>query len=151
MKNYCLTVTCVSVRGIVAAISTYLAENGCNITASNQFDDADTDQFFARLSFVSEQDVALEQLQLDFAPIAAEHGMTFAFHDIATKMKVVIMVSRFGHCLNDLLYHARIGALPNEVVAVISNHLDYQRQVVNTDIGSMLGRPPDILTHQRDD
>lgn len=60
--------------------------------------------------------------------------MTFAFHDPCKKMKVVIMVSRFGHCWNDLLYRWRIGALPIDIVAVISNHLEYQKVVVNHDI-----------------
>jgi len=60
--------------------------------------------------------------------------MTADFHDSAAKMKVVIMVSRFGHCLNDLLYRWRIGALPIDIVAVISNHMDYQKVVVNHDI-----------------
>lgn len=134
MNRYCLTVTCQRARGIIAAISTYLAEKGCNITASHQFDDPDTGQFFTRLSMTSEEGVGLAELEQDFAPVAAGHDMDFAFHDDATKMKVVIMVSRFGHCLNDLLYRARIGALPIEIVAVISNHMDYQKQVVNADI-----------------
>lgn len=134
MKRYCLTVTCARARGIVAAISTYLADKGCDITASHQFDDPGTDQFFTRLSFVSEEDVDLAALHQDFTPIATQHAMTFAFHDDAAKMKIVIMVSRFGHCLNDLLYRVRIGALPVEIAAVISNHMDYQKQVVNADI-----------------
>ena len=60
--------------------------------------------------------------------------MAYEFHDEAVKMKVVIMVSRFGHCLNDLLYRWRIGALPIDIVAVVSNHMDYQKVVVNNDI-----------------
>ena len=60
--------------------------------------------------------------------------MDFAFRDEAQRMKVIIMVSRFGHCLNDLLYRWRIGALPIDIVAVISNHMDYQKLVVNHDI-----------------
>ncbi len=60
--------------------------------------------------------------------------MTYEFHDEREKLKTVIMVSRFGHCLNDTLYRWRIGALPIDIVAVISNHLDYQKVVVNHDI-----------------
>jgi formyltetrahydrofolate deformylase len=60
--------------------------------------------------------------------------MDYAFHDEKARMKVLIMVSRFGHCLNDLLYRWRIGALPIDIVGVISNHLDYQKLVVNHDI-----------------
>ncbi|SCM66273.1 formyltetrahydrofolate deformylase [Donghicola eburneus] len=134
MSKYCLTVTCDTSRGIVAAISTFLAEHGCNITDSSQFDDMDTSQFFMRVGFASETGATLEELEAAFAPVIEKFGMQAAFHNEAEKMKVVIMVSRFGHCLNDLLYRVRIGALPIEVVAVISNHMDYQKAVVNADI-----------------
>ncbi|ATG49898.1 formyltetrahydrofolate deformylase [Celeribacter ethanolicus] len=134
MTKYCLTVTCATTRGIVAAIATFLAEHGCNITDSSQFDDTETGQFFMRVSFNSEEGVAQASLEKDFAKIAEDFAMTYAFHDESVKMKVVIMVSRFGHCLNDLLYRVRIGALPVEIVAVISNHMDYQKVVVNNDI-----------------
>ncbi|MBU1279064.1 MAG: formyltetrahydrofolate deformylase [Alphaproteobacteria bacterium] len=134
MTKYCLTVTCPTSRGIVAAISTFLSDMGCNITDSSQFDDVETGKFFMRISFISEDgfdDVALAK---DFDDIAKSFGMIYAFHDESEKMKVVIMVSRFGHCLNDLLYRWRIGALPIEIVAVISNHMEYQKVVVNHDI-----------------
>ncbi|WP_138473098.1 formyltetrahydrofolate deformylase [Poseidonocella sp. HB161398] len=132
--KFCLTVACPSTRGIVAAIAGFLAEHGCNITDSAQFDDMETGQFFMRVSFVPETGAALGTLEQDFAAIAAGKDMEFAFHDEAAKMKVVVMVSRFGHCLNDLLYRVKIGALPVEIVAVISNHMDYQKVVVNHDI-----------------
>jgi len=134
MTKYTLTVTCQSRRGIVAAIAGYLAENGCNITDSAQFDDAETGRFFMRVSFVSETGCGLAALRKGFAPVAESLGMTTAFHDESQKMKVVIMVGRFGHCLNDLLYRWRIGALAVDIVAVISNHMDYQKVVVNHDI-----------------
>ncbi|WP_299905262.1 formyltetrahydrofolate deformylase [uncultured Paracoccus sp.] len=134
MTKFCLTVTCPSTRGIVAAISTYLAAEGCNITDSTQYDDPETGNFFMRISFTPETGAGLAALDEGFAGIAEPFGMTYSFHDEAEKMKVIIMVSRFGHCLNDLLYRARIGALPIEIVAVISNHMDYQKVVVNHDI-----------------
>ncbi|NIY77895.1 MAG: formyltetrahydrofolate deformylase [Rhodobacteraceae bacterium] len=134
MTKFCLTVACETKRGIVAAIATFLADNGCNITDSSQFDDTETGQFFMRVSFASEEGVKIAALEEAFAAIGEEFGMTFAFHDESVKMKVVIMVSRFGHCLNDLLYRVHIGALPVEIVAVISNHMDYQKVVVNNDI-----------------
>ncbi|WP_028957967.1 formyltetrahydrofolate deformylase [Sulfitobacter sp. 20_GPM-1509m] len=132
--KYCLTVTCQSRRGIVAAISTFLAEFGCNIIDSSQFDDMETDRFFMRVSFVSEAGADWQTLYDAFDAIAEKFDMQFDFHDEAIRMKVVIMVSRFGHCLNDLLYRWRIGALPIDIVAVISNHTDYQKVVVNHDI-----------------
>ncbi len=134
MKTYTLTVTCQSRRGIVAAIAGFLAENGCNITDSSQFDDRETGRFFMRVSFVSEEGRDIDELRAGFASAAASFDMVHAFHDEGEKTKVVIMVSRFGHCLNDLLYRWRIGALPIDIVAVISNHMDYQKVVVNHDI-----------------
>ena len=134
MTKYCLTVACPTKRGIVAAISTYLAEKGCNITDSSQFDDTLTGRFFMRVSFASEEGLGLAALEKDFAATAKAFDMAAKFHDEAEKMKVIIMVSRFGHCLNDLLYRWRIGALPIDIVAVISNHMEYQKVVVNHDI-----------------
>ncbi|MBT0957539.1 formyltetrahydrofolate deformylase [Alphaproteobacteria bacterium KMM 3653] len=134
MSTYALTVTCQSTRGIVAAIANYLADNDCNITDSAQFDDKETGQFFMRVSFETGSGPDLQAMSEGFAKTAEPFDMTFQFHDEAEKMKVIIMVSRFGHCLNDLLYRWRIGALPIDIVAVISNHMDYQKVVVNNDI-----------------
>jgi formyltetrahydrofolate deformylase len=134
MTSHVLTVTCRSTRGIVAAISGNLAELGCNITDSAQFDDPGTGQFFMRVSFVSEQGLDEAALGAGFAPVAKDFDMHWAMHDASQKMKVVLMVSRFGHCLNDLLYRWRIGALPIDIVGVVSNHMEYQKVVVNHDI-----------------
>ncbi|MCM2475976.1 formyltetrahydrofolate deformylase [Rhizobium sp. CG5] len=134
MTSYVLTVSCKSTRGIVAAISGYLADEGCNIVDSSQFDDLDTGKFFMRVSFISEEGISRDKLLKGFAPIAEKFAMTFEMHDSAHRMKVMLMVSRFGHCLNDLLYRWKIGALPIEIVGVVSNHFDYQKVVVNHDI-----------------
>ncbi|MCS4243418.1 formyltetrahydrofolate deformylase [Rhizobium sp. BIGb0125] len=131
---YIMKVSCPARSGIVAAVSGYLADCGCNINDSSQFTDQENDRFFMRLSFVSEKGTDRDALAEGFASIAKDFDMGYEFHDQSRKAKVVIMVSRFGHCLNDLLYRSRIGALPVEIVAVISNHLDYQKQVVNDDI-----------------
>ncbi|SLN33158.1 formyltetrahydrofolate deformylase [Roseisalinus antarcticus] len=134
MTSFVLTVDCTSRRGIVAAISAFLAESGCNITDSNQFDDQLTGKFFTRITFRSETGSTLEALREGFAAIGAEFEMDWAIHDSAQRMKVLLMVSSFGHCLNDLLYRWRIGALPIDIVGVVSNHLTYQKVVVNHDI-----------------
>ena len=134
MTQFALTVTCKSTRGIVAAIANFLADHGCNITDASQYDDALTGKFFMRVSFRAETGETLDALNAKFADTAAKFDMDAAFHDENERLKVVIMVSRFGHCLNDLLYRWRIGALPIDIVAVISNHLDYQKVVVNHDI-----------------
>ena len=134
MNSFALTVKCTSTRGIVAAIATFLAEHGCNIGDSHQYDDFETNTFFMRISFRPETGATIDQLTEAFEATASDFGMAFAFHDEDQKMKVVLMVSRFGHCLNDLLYRWRIGALPIDIVGVISNHLDYQKLVVNHDL-----------------
>jgi formyltetrahydrofolate deformylase len=134
VAGFALTVSCASRRDIVATIASYLARMGCNITDSAQFDDRETGRFFMRMSFLSEEGQPLRAIEQGFAELASPFGMDYLFHDESRKMKVIIMVSRFGHCLNDLLYRWRIGALPIDIVAVISNHLDYQKLVVNHDI-----------------
>jgi len=134
MQKLIITVSCKSTRGIVAALSSYLAEKGCNIVDMAQFDDLDTGKFFARIIVVSETGATIDEIRQGFGPIAERFDMQVQVHDSATRMKVLLMVSRFGHCLNDLLYRWRIGALPIDIVSVISNHLDYQKVVVNHDI-----------------
>ncbi|KXG87847.1 formyltetrahydrofolate deformylase [Agrobacterium bohemicum] len=134
MTKFILTVTCTSTRGIVAALSGYLAKLGCNIIDSSQFDDLDTNRFFMRISFLSQTGATLKQLAEGLKPISQEFQMDAEIHDATQRMKVLLMVSRFGHCLNDLLYRWKIGALPIDIVGVVSNHFDYQKVVVNHDI-----------------
>lgn len=134
MTTYILTVSCRSRRGIVAAIAGCLARLGCAITDSVQYDDIETETFFMRISFVSEEGVELPAIIHEFGQVENEFGMDARFHDASERMKVLIMVSRFGHCLNDLLYRWKIGALPVDIVGVVSNHLDFQKLVVNHDI-----------------
>lgn len=134
MKNYVLTVACQTTRGVVAAISGFLAAKGCNIVDSSQFDDRDTGKFFMRVSFISEEGVLQPELSEGFMTVADKFGMEWDIFDAQERMKVLLMVSRFGHCLNDLLYRWKIGALPIDIVGVVSNHFDYQKLVVNHDI-----------------
>lgn len=134
MTDIVVTVSCPSRRGIVAAISNFLAAEGCNITDSAQFDDIETGWFFMRVRIASEEGASCEALREKFQPIVEEFSMDAQFFDKAHRAKVMIMVSRFGHCLNDLLYRWRIGALPIDIVGVVSNHMDYQKLVVNHDI-----------------
>ncbi|MBP1859258.1 formyltetrahydrofolate deformylase [Rhizobium herbae] len=134
MKSYVLTVSCKSTRGIVAAITGYLADEGCYITDSSQFDDLETGLFFMRLTFISQEGATLDKLTAGFEAVKTRFGMVADILDSEHRMKVLLMVSRFGHCLNDLLYRWKIGALPIEIVGVVSNHFDYQKVVVNHDI-----------------
>lgn len=134
MNKFALTVECKSQPGVVAAIATYLAQHQCNITDSAQYDDLENDGFFMRVSFTCAPELELDRLHDGFGAVANAHKMKFAFHDETKKMKVAIFVSRFGHCLNDILYRWRIGALPIDIVAVIANHEDYQDLVQSRNI-----------------
>ena len=134
MSTYVMKVSCPTRAGIVAAVSGYLSQAGCNIKDSSQFTDEESGRFFMRFTFESEKGQPLDQISSNFTEVAGGFDMSYEFRDLSQKSKVVIMVSRFGHCLNDLLYRSRIGALPIEIVAVISNHTDYQKLVVNHDI-----------------
>ena len=129
-----LTVACESRRGIVAAVAGFLADQGCNITDSAQFDDQSNGRFFMRVSFRSETGATLSDLRAAFPAVAEPFGMDWSIGDSSERMRVLLMVSGFGHCLNDILYRWRIGALPIEIVGVVSNHLTYQKLVVNHDI-----------------
>ncbi|PZO65586.1 MAG: formyltetrahydrofolate deformylase [Paracoccus denitrificans] len=134
MSDLVLTVACPSKRGIVAAVANYLADRGCNITDSAQFDDQQNGRFFMRVAFLSETGATIDDLRRDFDGVADAFGMDWAFHNPDARMRVLLMVSNFGHCLNDILYRWRIGALPVDIVGVVSNHLTYQKVVVSNDI-----------------
>ncbi|MDX9996763.1 MAG: formyltetrahydrofolate deformylase [Phenylobacterium sp.] len=121
-----LTLSCPDRIGIVADVASFLVENGCNIVESAQYGDHDNGRFFLRTGFESLSGRTLPELEAAFAPIAARHGMDARFWDASRKTPTLIMVSRFGHCLNDLLFRWRIGALPIEVKAVVSNHADFR-------------------------
>ena len=123
--RYLLTLSCADRIGIVADVARFLSENGCNILESTQYGDVDNQRFFYRTSFEALGGVGLAALERAFAPIAAKFAMQAEFHDQAGKTPTVLLVSKFGHCLNDLLFRWRIGALPIEVKAVISNHPDF--------------------------
>jgi formyltetrahydrofolate deformylase len=126
-ERYILTLSCPDRMGIVAAMSGFLAEQGCDIVDSAQFGDRQNGTFFLRTSFISTRGVALAQLEAAFAPIAASFAMRAEFHDARAKTRTLVMVSRFGHCLNDLLYRCRIGALPIEIPLIVSNHTDFAK------------------------
>ena len=123
---FVLTLSCPDRIGIVADVASALAESGCNILESAQHGDAGNGRFFMRTVFESAVGLGQAALETRFAPVAQRHGMTAAIFDAARKTPTVIMVSRFGHCLNDLLFRWRTGALPIEVKAVVSNHEDFR-------------------------
>jgi formyltetrahydrofolate deformylase len=126
-----LTLDCPETLGIVHAVSGVLVEHGCNIVELTQFDDRRMGHFFMRVHVASATGEALdrEALQADLAPVAERFGMRWELGEHGAKRRVLVMVSKFGHCLNDLLFRARTGELPVEIVAVVSNHRDHQRLV----------------------
>jgi formyltetrahydrofolate deformylase len=125
--SFILTLSCQDRPGIVAAVAGFLASAQFNIRESAQFGDSETGLFFMRVAF---EDVsggrALAEVQRGFEPVAAPFGMTWEIFDQRVKPRLLIMVSRFGHCLNDLLYRYGIGALPVEIPAIVSNHRDWK-------------------------
>lgn len=122
--SYVLTITCPDVIGIVAAVSGFLAARKAFITESSHYGDPDTDRFFMRTVFrAGRQDMpSVDRLRQDFREVAERFAMDWAIHDRDYRPRVVIAVSRFGHCLNDLLHRWQAGQLPIDVPAVISNH-----------------------------
>ncbi|NJN47537.1 MAG: formyltetrahydrofolate deformylase [Candidatus Competibacteraceae bacterium] len=125
---YILKVACIQARGQVAAISGFLDQRGCYITEFVQFEDDFTGRFFVRTVFRSESDhtLSLERLRLEFETLAVRFDMDWSLHDAATPARVLILVSKFDHCLQDLLYRYRTGELPMEVATVVSNHPDLE-------------------------
>ena len=133
--EYILTLSCHDQRGIVHRVSGFLAEHGCNIIDSAQFGDAETQRFFMRVHFARE-DAAVSDavLREDFARTAASMGMEWALHDAHAKPRVMLMVSKIGHCLNDLLFRYKSGLLPVEIPAIVSNHMDFYQLAASYNI-----------------
>lgn len=125
--EYVLTLSCSDRTGLVHAVSGFLVRNGGNILQSQQFDDRLKGRFFMRVHFdVSDASTGLETLRYRFGPVAASYGITWTLRDAATPTRTLLMVSRFGHCLNDLLFRQRTGALNIEIPAIVSNHREFE-------------------------
>jgi formyltetrahydrofolate deformylase len=123
--RFILTLSCPDEKGIVAAVAGFLAGQDCNILESGQFDDLGSGQFFMRVVFASEGGVDGNTLRGGFTAIARRYVMRWRIDDAAARPRTILMVSRFGHCLNDLLYRHGIGALPLDIAAIVSNHEDF--------------------------
>ena len=131
---YTLTLSCEDRPGLVAAVAGFLFENGGNILDAQQFDDVETGRFFMRVQFDLDGDA--ESLSGRFAEIAAQYGLDWRLRPKSERRKVMMLVSKFDHCLGDLLYRVRIGEMDMEVVGIISNHPKEALQV------SMIGDIP---------
>ncbi len=118
-----LTLSCPDRPGIVSAVSTFLAQNGQNILDAQQFDDVETRKFFMRVVFTAaDLAVELSALQTGFAAIAQRFAMEWQMRDRAAKRRVMLLASKFDHCLVDILYRWRTGELDMVPTAVVSNH-----------------------------
>jgi formyltetrahydrofolate deformylase len=134
-----LALSCADRPGIVARVTGYLAQMGCNIIEAQQFDDLAEDKFFMRVAFAPRpgaDGADREDIREGFGPIAHEYGMAWSMQRRDRPRRVLIMVSKFDHCLADLLYRQRIGEIAMEIVGVVSNH---PRDAINT---LMLGDIP---------
>jgi formyltetrahydrofolate deformylase len=118
---YILTLSCEDRPGIVAAVARLLAEQGGNIREAQQFNDPETGRFFMRVLFDMDAG-ALSALRERCAGVVAAFGMEWTLRPQAERKRVLLMVSKFDHCLGDLLYRLRIGELEMDVVGIISNH-----------------------------
>lgn len=124
-REYILTLSCADRRGIVQSVSGFLAKNEVNILDLAQFSDLQTGCFFMRVHFVIEDmrtDASV--LQHQFGELASAMGMQWGWYAAQSKSRLLLMASREGHCLNDLLFRWRSGLLPVDVVGVVSNHED---------------------------
>ena len=121
-NRYILTLSCVDHPGIVAAVTGLLARHGANILEAQQFDDTLTGRFFMRVELALVGAAIIEQLRVAFDLVDADRGFDWSLRDKARAKKVLILASKFDHCLADLLYRANIGELAMEVVGIVSNH-----------------------------
>ncbi|MFM2065392.1 MAG: formyltetrahydrofolate deformylase [Pseudomonadota bacterium] len=129
-REFVLTLSCRDTKGIVYAVSGLLYQAGCNIIDSQQFGDVTFDDatglFFMRVHFEAPEHLAdVPTLDRLFGNVRQQYGMRAQFHHLARKSRLLLMVSKHGHCLNDLLFRWKSGQLDAEIAAVVSNHPDF--------------------------
>ncbi|MBD3845135.1 formyltetrahydrofolate deformylase [Bosea sp. OAE752] len=131
-----LTLSCPNRPGIVAAVSTLLFEAGCNILDAQQFDDTETGRFFMRVVFNRlEGSQPHEAIAAAVDGLAERFAMQASLREVGRKKRVMLLVSKFDHCLADLLYRWRIGELPMEITGIVSNHA--REHIASTDLGTL--------------
>lgn len=133
IPSFILTIACPDRLGLVHAVSGFLLDHRANIEEAAQFNDAATGLFFMRVEFGC-ADFDLAQLRTEFQTLAAPLNIQFQINPVADPMKTVIMVSRQGHCLNDLLFRHKSGLLPIDIRAIISNHWDFYQLAASYNI-----------------
>ena len=123
---YVIKISCPATSGIVAAVTSFLAEHGCYISEMAQFDDEVSGSFFMRAVFRFNEGFVgeIQQIEDGFVEVAERFEMAWELHDTREPMRVLLMVSRYDHCLADLLYRHQKGELQMKITAIVSNHLD---------------------------
>jgi formyltetrahydrofolate deformylase len=124
MTAYILNLSCPDRQGIVHAVSGFLLERKGNIEEAAQYNDPDTGLFFMRVQFACDA-VGQDTLRTQLATFADTFGMKWTLHDTTQPMRTVLMVSKEGHCLNDLLFRVKSGLLPLDIRAIVSNHREF--------------------------
>ena len=131
-----LALSCPDRPGIVAAVSTLLAEAGCNIRDAQQFDDLETGRFFMRVVFDRLEGArSAAEIGVSIDDLAKRFSMKVSLRDTSARKRVMLLVSKFDHCLADLLYRWRIGELPMEITGIVSNHA--REHIASSDIGDL--------------
>ena len=134
MRNvYILTLSCPDRMGIVHAVSGFLLDNGGNIEEAAQYSDADTGLFFMRVRFACDK-LNYEALSTQLKGFGESFGMDWKLHATSQPMRTVILVSKEGHCLNDLLFRCKSGLLPIDVRAIVSNHREFYQLAASYNI-----------------
>ena len=129
-NNYIFTGTCQAGTGVVAAVTGFLASRDCYICALEQFDDESTDKFFMSAVFRQQKNSpVIDKITEDFSEIAQTFDMYWKFHRPEVAVKTIILVSKYDHCLDDLLYRQRKGEINMEITAVVSNHQELRPMV----------------------
>ena len=128
-SQFVILFACEDRMGIVAAVANSLAAQGCNILENAQYGDGATGRFFMRVKFTAPPQLTVASFTAAFAPVAAGWQLDWKLHDLSVKPKAMIMVSKGGHFLNDLLYRTSTHHLPMEITSVVSNHATWQRRV----------------------
>lgn len=131
-REFVLTLSCPDQAGLVHAVTTFLVGHCGSIMEIRQFDDRLQDRFFMRVHFgVSDPDVSLEELRAGFGPVGEAYRITWQLPDASTPTRTLIMVSKFGHCPNDLLFRKSAGTLNIEIPAIVSNHREFESMAPN--------------------
>ena len=133
LPSYVLVLSCLDRPGLVHAVSGFLVQHGANIIDSQQFDDRNGGSFFMRVHFEVEHE-QLVQLRDSFTGIATTYQMTWNLFPADEPYRTLVLVSKFGHCLNDLLFRQQAGALNIDVAGVVSNHRDFERLTATYDV-----------------